>query len=86
MRFKNVSGKRAIDTNDTVGRCDLSMMVFNTKDLVKKMEWVGNELVWTGMMIGRPFYDEPNEQNRPPLPSRDPAPVKNPRPRFENYD
>jgi hypothetical protein len=86
MRFKNVSGKRATDTNDTVGRCDLSMMVFNTKDLVKKMEWVGNELVWTGMMVGRPFYDEPNEQNRPPLPSRDPAPVKNPRPRFENYD
>jgi hypothetical protein len=86
MRFKNVSGKRATDTNDTVGRCDISMMVFNTKDLVKKMEWVGNELVWTGMMVGRLFYDEPNEQNRPPLPSRDPAPVKNPRPRFENYD
>jgi uncharacterized protein with NAD-binding domain and iron-sulfur cluster len=86
MRFKNVSGKRATDTNDTVGRCDISMMVFNTKDLVKKMEWVGNELIWTGMMVGRPFYDEPNKQNRPPLPSRDPAPVKNPRPRFENYD
>ena len=86
MRFKNVSGKRATDTNDTVGRCDISMMVFNTKDLVKKMEWVGDELMWTGMMVGRPFYDEPNQQNRPPLPSRDPAPVKNPRPRFENYD
>lgn len=85
MRFKNTSGKRT-SGNDTVGRCDISMMVFDTTDLVKKMEWVGNELVWTGMMIGRPFYDEPNQQNRPPLPSRDPAPVKNPRPRFENYD
>jgi hypothetical protein len=85
MRFKNASGKRT-SGNDTVGRCDLSMMVFDTTDLVKKMEWVGNELVWTGMMVGRCFYDEPNEQNRPPLPSRDPAPVKNPRPRFENYD
>ena len=86
MRFKNVSGKRATNTNDTVGRCDRSLMVFNTSDLVKQMEWVGNQLVWTGMMVGKPFYDEPNEQNRPPLPSRDPAPVKNPRPMFENYD
>lgn len=86
MRFRNTTGKRATNPNETVGRCDKSLMVFNTSDLVKQMEWIGNQLVWTGMMVGKPFYDEPNQQNRPPLKSTDPTPVKNPRPRFENYD
>jgi hypothetical protein len=62
-----------------LGICDESGFVFNHKDLVKQMEWRGDALVWTGFMVGKPFLDVPNEQNRPPLVKNDPRPVMNPR-------
>lgn len=62
-----------------VGVCDDSDFVFNHKDLCKQMDWRGNQLVWTGLMIGRPYLDVPNEQNRPPIVKIDPKPFKNPR-------
>lgn len=67
------------DNPDALGICDDSGFVFNHKDLVKQMEWRGNNLVWTGFLVGRPYLDVPNEQNRPPLTKDDPRPVKNPR-------
>lgn len=71
-----------IDPNNpkALGECDRSGFTFNHKDLHKQMEWRGNNLVWTGLMVGKPFLDKPNEQNRPPLVKDDPRPVKNPRP------
>jgi hypothetical protein len=63
----------------SLGICDDSGFTFNHKDLVKQMEWRGNNLVWTGLMVGKPYLDMPNEQNRPPLVKDDPRPVKNPR-------
>jgi len=70
-----------IDPNNPhgAGVCDDSGFVFNHKDLVKQMEWRGNNLVWTGLMIGKPFLDVPSQQNRPPLSKRDPIPIKNAR-------
>ena len=70
-----------IDPNnpEALGICDYSGFVFNHKDLVKQMEWRGNNLVWTGMMVGRPYLDTPSEQNRPPLVKDDPKAIKNPR-------
>jgi hypothetical protein len=62
-----------------LGICDESGFVFNHKDLVKQMEWRGDALVWTGFMVGKPYLDVPNEQNRPPLVKNDPRPVMNPR-------
>jgi len=62
-----------------LGVCDESGFTFNHKDLVKQMEWRGDSLVWTGFMVGKPYLDVPNEQNRPPLVKSDPYPVKNPR-------
>lgn len=62
-----------------LGVCDASGFVFNHKDLVKQMEWRGNAKVWTGFMVGKPFEDVPNEQNRPPITKYDPRPVMNPR-------
>lgn len=64
---------------EALGICDYSDFVFNHKDLVKQMEWRGDALVWTGMMVGRPYVDKPNEQNRPPLVKNDPKPIKDPR-------
>lgn len=62
-----------------LGECDESGFTFNHKDLVKQMEWRGDNLVWTGLMVGKPYLDVPNEQNRPPLVKTDPRPVINPR-------
>ena len=65
---------------EPVGVCDRSGFYFSHTDLHKQMEWRGNNLVWTGAMVGTPFLDEPQEQNRPPLVQNDPEPVINPRP------
>lgn len=70
-----------IDPNDpdALGVCDESGFVFNHKDLCKQMEWRGDNLVWTGMMRGRPYLDVPSEQNRPAIGKADPKPMKNPK-------
>lgn len=65
---------------EPVGVCDYSGFFFSRSDLVKQYEWHGNQLVWTGAIVGRPFVDEPNEQNRPPQIKGDPKAVQNPRP------
>jgi hypothetical protein len=65
---------------EPVGVCDYSGFFFSRSDLVKQREWRGNQLVWTGAIVGRPFVDEPNEQNRPPQIKGDPKAVQNPRP------
>ena len=65
---------------EPVGVCDYSGFPFSRSDLVKQYEWRGNQLVWTGAIVGRPFVDEPNEQNRPPQIKGDPKVVQNPRP------
>lgn len=69
-----------------LGVCDDSGFTFNHKDLVKQMEWRGNNLVWTGLMVGKPYLNVPNEQFRPPLVKDDPRPVKNPRPPYPYTD
>lgn len=63
-----------------LGVCDDSGFDFNHKDLVKQMDWRGDNYVWTGLMVGPQYLDKPQEQNRPPLVKTDPRPVKNPRP------
>lgn len=64
---------------EAVGQCDRTGFVFNHKDLVKQMAWSGNNLVWTGLLVGRPYVDDPNPQDRPPPLRPDPVPIKNPR-------
>lgn len=79
---KKWSGKYAnIDPKNpsALGVCDRSGFVFNHKDLVKQMEWKGDNKVWTGLLVGKPFEDIPNEQLRPPLVKNDPKPVMNAR-------
>jgi hypothetical protein len=68
------------DVIEPIGTCDYSGFPFSRSDLVKQYEWRGNQLVWTGAIVGRPFLDMPNEQNRPPQIKGDPKAVQNPRP------
>jgi hypothetical protein len=58
-----------------LGVCDDSGFDFNHKHLIKQMEWRGDRLVWTGFLVGQPYLDVPQEQNRPPLVKNDPRPV-----------
>jgi hypothetical protein len=69
---------------DALGICQRSGFVFNHKDLVKQMEWCGNNKIWTRLLVGKPFVDIPNEQNRPPMIKKDPVPIENPRPPIPN--
>ena len=68
------------DVIEPIGTCDYSGFLFSRSDLVKQYEWRGNQLVWTGAIVGRPFVDEPNQQNRPPQIKGDPKALQNPRP------
>jgi hypothetical protein len=68
------------DNPQGVGRCDYSGFIFNSTDLVRQMEWRGNALVWTGLMVGKRFADVPNPQGRTPILKPDPVPLQYPRP------
>lgn len=48
-----------------VGVCDRSGFVYNLSDLVKQMDYMGDTLKWTGLMVGRDQLDQPNYQNKP---------------------
>ena len=78
-RWKGANVTIDVNSPSALGVCDESGFVFNHKDLVKQMEWQGNQLVWTGLMVGKPYLDVPSEQNRPPLTRGDPRAVTNPR-------
>ena len=58
-------GKHVRDKKKLVGASDRSGFLYNTCDLVKQMEWRGNSLKWTGLMVGRDELDIPNENLRP---------------------
>lgn len=61
---------------EALGICDYTGFPFMKKDLVKQMEYRGNALVWTGLLVGRPYADKPNPQLKPPIYPPDPVPVQ----------
>lgn len=67
------------DNPQAKGICDRSGFAFNHSDLIKQMEWRGESLEWTGLTVGRPFLDEPNEQLRNPEIGPDSIPVEYPK-------
>ena len=78
-RWKGKNVKVNPSNPQGLGVCDDSGFDFNHCDLIKQMEWRGNNFVWTGLMVGKPYLDKPCEQNRPPIVKGDPKPVNNPR-------
>lgn len=63
-----------------VSCCDRSGFLYNTSDMVKQMEWRGNKLQWTGLMVGYDQVDTPNENLRPFQPRREGVVPPNTRP------
>lgn len=78
-RYKGKYVQINTDNPEALGVCDESGFVFNHSQLFKQMEWRGNNLVWTGLMVGKPYLDKPSQANRPPIVKDDPKAVKNPR-------
>jgi len=78
-RWKGKNVKVNSTNPQGLGVCDDSGFDFNHCDLVKQMEWRGDNLVWTGLMVGKPYLDKPCQQNRPPIVKDDPKPFKNTR-------
>jgi hypothetical protein len=64
---------------EALGMCDYTQFVHERKDLVRQMEYRGDDLVWTGLYVGRQYLDVPNDQLRPPIVAPDPVPVPEPR-------
>lgn len=62
------------------GVCDISGFYFSYSDLVPQMEWRGNNKIWTGWLVGKPFVSKPQPQLRPPKIKADPVAFANPRP------
>jgi hypothetical protein len=78
-KFKPKHVKIDLNNLEPQAVCDRSGFIFLHKDLVKQKEWAGNNLVWTGLLVGKPYVDIPNPQARPPKIKKDPIPVKDPR-------
>ncbi len=70
-----------VDSNnpDAWGRCDKTGLPVMYSDLRPQMEYIGNVLQWTGLMVNEKDLDEPNPQLIPPRLKPDPVPVRNPR-------
>lgn len=68
-----------INNPQAKGICDRSGFAFNHSDLIRQMEWRGESLEWTGLTVGRPFLDMPNEQFRTPEVGPDSIPVEFPK-------
>ena len=61
--------------------CDTCGLQYNRVDLVKNMEYMGNELRWTGFLVcTRTCNDKPQPQLTTPILPRDPQPIDQPRP------
>lgn len=60
-----VFGKYVENDEEFVSVSDISGFFYNCKDMVKQMEYRGNNLVWTGLMVGKDEVDEPQPQNKP---------------------
>ena len=71
-----------IDRNDPEpwGICDASGFRCKRSELTRQMEWRGNRLVWTGLMVWKRFADLPNPQLQTPTLKADPPGFADARP------
>ena len=63
-----------------MGECDRSGFWYPLDDMKKQMQWAGNSLIWTGLLVGPDQLDKPLDQLRAPILPPDPIPRFMPRP------
>jgi hypothetical protein len=69
-----------------LGVCDRTGFICNRGDLVKQMQWAGNSLIWTGLLVYKEEVDPPQPQDKVPPVKADPTPVIDPRPLQSSSD
>lgn len=76
------SGRAKINARhpQAMGECDLTGFWYPLSEMRHKMEWAGNKLVDTGLLVGPDQLDKPQHQYRSVILPPDPRPVQNPRP------
>lgn len=59
---------------------DRSGFWFSRDQMVRQLQWSGNQLIDTGLLVGPDEVDLPQQQFRAPILPPDPRPIVNPRP------
>ena len=77
MRKIRFYGKYVKNQCSPVSFSDLGGQYFNTDDMIKQMDYRGNQLTWTGLMVGKRFADIPNPQNKSFKPKKESTTVEN---------
>ena len=76
------SGRARISVRSpaALAECDRCAMWWKRVNLIHQMQWAGNKLMDTGLLVCRECLDVPQEQFRTLILPADPMPVPNPRP------
>ena len=77
MRKIRFYGKYVKNQRNPISFSDLGGQYFNTEDMIKQMDYRGNQLTWTGLMVGKRFADIPNPQNKSFKPKKESTLVSN---------
>ena len=77
MKRTRFYGKYVKNQCNPVSFSDLGGQYFNTDDMIKQMDYRGNQLAWTGLMVGKRFADIPNPQNKSFKPKKESTTVPN---------
>jgi hypothetical protein len=63
-----------------MGECDQCSGWVNHADMLHQMQWAGNKLIDTGLLVCKSCLDKPQDQYRSIILPPDPRPIVNPRP------
>lgn len=76
------SGRARISARrpEAMAECDRTGFWYPLSQMRRQLQWAGNKLVDTGLLVGPDQLDVPQDQNRSPILPADPTPRRNPRP------
>lgn len=63
-----------------MGECDRCGFWHSHADMIRQLQWAGNKLIDTGLLVGRDCLDRPQDQFRSIILPPDPIPILNARP------
>lgn len=78
--MRSGKGRISVRRPRALAESDRSGFWYNLDDLRPQMQWAGNQLRNTGLLVGYDELDVPQQQYRSPILPPDPVPRQNPRP------
>jgi len=82
MRAHSGRARVSLRHPQAMGECDRCGMWWSLTALQKQMQWAGNNLADTGLLVCRECLDVPQAQFRSPILPQDPRPLVNTRPSY----